>query len=134
MAISTVQDNHINVTIPRDLVRGVFARKHVHRLLLLLADRDEPVRYSEARDALELHPQQFQRAVEGLERFGLLRIRAPADLNKPHAERTYYVHLELTVLGEFCAELWDRFEADYDALVEEWDMLPGLFETEVSPA
>lgn len=113
------RDNHITVTIPARLLKDVFANEHARGLLLLLDQAEEPVRYSDARRSLDLHPQQFQRALDRLEDLGLLGMRAPADLNKGHAERDYYVFLELTGLGEFAADLWDRIDEGFSTLARE---------------
>lgn len=107
------------MTIPARLLRDVFANEHARGLLLLLSEADEPIRYSDARRRLELHPQQFQRALDRLEDLGLLGLKAPADLNKEHAERDYYVFLELTGLGTFAAELWDRIDQGFTSLARE---------------
>lgn len=110
--------NHKYVTIPPGLVRHVLGKERTLSLLTLLVDRDEPVRYSRARDALDLHPQQFQRTLDTLEEWGLVGLKAPADLNKPHAERDYYVFLELTELGRVCVELWHRINQEFDELAQ----------------
>ena len=112
-------DNHSYVTIPNALLRDVFGRQHTRALLLLLAGRSAPVRYSDARQELDLHPQQFQRTLDRLEELGLVGLRAPADLNKPHAKREYYVFLEATALGSFAAALWERINADFTRLARE---------------
>lgn len=107
------------MTIPVSLLRDIFGHEHSRELLLLVTDRGSHVRYSEARDELGLHPQQFQRALDRLEEYGLIGLRAPADLNEPDAERNYYVFLESTALGRFAATLWERMNADFSELARE---------------
>lgn len=110
------------MTIPPVILREVFGSEHPRALLLFLASREEPIRYSQARDELGLHPQQFQRALDRLEGFGLVGLKAPADLNDPEATRTYYVFLEPTSLGAFCAALWERINEDFSSLAREHDI------------
>lgn len=88
-------------------------------MLLLLAQQDAPLRYSQARDEMGLYPQAFQRALDRLEQRGLVGLRAPADLNRPHAKRDYHIVLETTALGAFCASLWDRINADFTELARQ---------------
>lgn len=104
------------VTIPSGLLRDILGRAHPRALLLALAEGEDPVRYSEARRELEMHPQQFQRALDALEDAGLLGLQAPDDLNRHDADRDYYVFLELTSIGRFCVALWERINEDYAAL------------------
>lgn len=115
----TRTDNHTLVTIPAALLREVFGNDDARTLLLHITQLDKPVRYSEARERLGLHPQEFQRALDRLEDYGLVGLRAPADLNKPHAKRDYYVFLEPTVLGSFAASLWERMNANFAQLAKE---------------
>ncbi len=110
------------MTIPILLLKEVLANDGARELLLLLENHKKPLRYSEARKMLGLHPQQFQRSLERLEDHGLVGIRAPSDLNKPHAGRTYYIFLENTALGSFAAELWQRFNTNYAQLAKEHNL------------
>lgn len=115
------QDNHEYVTIPSGLLREVYGRDRVRDLLLLIKEH-EGIRYSEARRALDLHPQQFQRALDRLEKHGLVGLKAPAALNNPEAERDYHVLLELTGLGDFCVDLWESMNEGYDTLLQHRDV------------
>lgn len=113
-------DNHMIVTIPVELVREVLGRDHPRHLLLHLAEAADPVRYSEARRDLGLHPQQFQRALDTLEENGLVGLEAPDDLNADDADRDYYVFLEPTGLGSLVADLWERMNQEFSALAREY--------------
>ncbi|MGQ0535087.1 MAG: hypothetical protein ACT4PT_03340 [Methanobacteriota archaeon] len=106
------------MTIPTPLLRDVFGNEHARTLLIMLTKRGQ-VRYSAARDEMGLHPQEFQRALDRLEAYGLIGFRAPADVNKPHAKREYAVFVEATALGSFCADLWERMNADFVKLARE---------------
>lgn len=119
--LNTKEDNHGYVTIPSGLLREVYGRDRVRDLLLLIKHH-EGIRYSEARRTLDLHPQQFQRALDRLETRGLVGMKAPAALNNPDAKRDYHVVLELTGLGEFCADLWESMNEGYDALLQHRDV------------
>lgn len=110
------------VTIPSYLLRDVFGNEHARTLLLELTGEEEPVRYSEMRRRLDLHPQQFQRALDRLEDHGLVGLSAPDDPDKPHAKRRYRVFLEPTGLGRFCTALWDRMNADFTRLAKEHEI------------
>jgi DNA-binding IclR family transcriptional regulator len=118
MTIYDPGDNHTLVTIPPRLLRDVFGNEHALALLLHIAEARKPVRYTVARQALGMHPQQFQRALHRLEEFALVGLRAPADLNRPEAKRTYYVYLELTALGSFHAALWHQMARGYTTLAK----------------
>lgn len=107
------------VTIPGFLLRDIFGNEHARALLLYLTAEGEPMRYADSRRQLGLHPQQFQRALDRLESHGLVGLRAPDDVDKDHAERSYPVFLEATALGAFCADLWERMNADFSRLAAE---------------
>ena len=107
------------VTIPGFLLRDVFGNDYTRALLLQLTAEGEPMRYADSRRRLGLHPQQFQRALDRLESHGLVGLRAPADVTKDHVERSYPVFLEPTALGVFCADLWERMNADFSKLAAE---------------
>lgn len=102
--------------IPSPLLE-VFADESAKSLLLLLAAEKKPVRYSEARERLKLHPQTFQRALDRLKDFALVQVRTPRETEKPHAERAYVVHLEISILGEFAADLWRQINQDLNELM-----------------
>lgn len=97
------------VTIPDALLRGVLGNPHARGLLELLAGREEPIRYSEARDALGLHPEAFQRALGRLETFALVQMRAPEQAGRKPAS----VHLEASSRGRKLAKAWQRMQAEY---------------------
>lgn len=109
----------MSVTMPSFLLRDIFGNEHARALLLHLAEQAEPIPYSESRRRLRLHPQQFQRALDQLESHGLVGLTAPDDIDKEHAQRRYRVFLEPTALGTFCADLWERMNADYSQLAAE---------------
>lgn len=101
------------VTIPEVLVRGVLGNAHARSLLELLTDRDDPIRYSEARETLSLHPEAFQRALTRLETFALVQIRAPSE--EGAASRRPVVLLEASRRGRKLAEAWRRLQEAWSA-------------------
>lgn len=123
------RDNHIFVTIPVPVLRDVLGRDHPRNLLLHVAESEDPPRYSAARRNLDLHPQQFQRALDTLEENGLVGLRAPDNLNSDHADRDYHVVLELTAMGALVADLWDRMNTAFSDLAQEHGVPEGALAT-----
>lgn len=90
-------------------MRDVFSREHPDALLHLLSDSQDPLFYTEARDALGLRPEEFKRALRALEKWALVQLRAVPRAERPDDRRR--VRLELTTLGKAVAILHARVDA-----------------------
>lgn len=95
------------------LLRDVFGSDPARDLLLLLAHEERPIRYSEARRRLQVHPQAFQRALETLEEYALLGLRV--DPAAPPVSTRQPVLLEATGSARFLADVWGRWSRQYEA-------------------
>lgn len=98
-------------------MKDVFTRKGPDELFHLLADAEEPLQYTEARDALGHHPQEFKRALSALEKWGLVQIRAVPRDQRPDDRRR--VRLELTALGWAVVRLHARIDEAWREIAQE---------------
>jgi len=96
------------------VVRDVFAREHPDALLHLLSAADRSLLYTEARDALRLRPEEFRRALNSLERWGLVQLRAVPRRERPDERRR--VRLELTALGRAVSHLHDEMDSSWQRI------------------
>jgi predicted ArsR family transcriptional regulator len=110
--------------LPTPIFREVFGSENARRLLLLLVSRGEPVRYSQARDALSMHPQAFQRAMETLEEYALIGFRAP----KENGSGKNRVYLEATHTAQFLADLWETWDRAYSRAAQKDDLASAALE------
>jgi DNA-binding transcriptional ArsR family regulator len=83
-------------------VMEVLADEKARDLLRAIAHSEEPIRYSQVREQLGMHPQEFQRALERREDYALVLGRAP------RLEGRRMVLLEATTLGRLVADYWER--------------------------
>lgn len=111
MVLLPRKDNHIHVTLPKGVIRDVFARDHPDALLHLLASKEEPPLYTHARDTLGLRPEEFLRALEQLEKWGLVHLRVLRPKERPDQRRR--VSLELTLLGRAVVRFHDEMDASW---------------------
>ncbi|MHB8586708.1 MAG: hypothetical protein ACYDDF_12855 [Thermoplasmatota archaeon] len=112
----------------------VIANPPQNALLRVLAEAGHPLRYSEARRAIDAHPQEFQRALRALENRALVVLRAPVrpdDRRKPRGERRHVVFLELSVLGDLVADLSTEFGKAFQGVTQAHHVPPALL---VSPS
>lgn len=104
------------------LVRDVFAREHPDSLLHLLSAAEEPLLYTQARDALRLRPEEFKRALGRLERWGLVQLRVVPRRERPDDRRR--VRVELTALGRAASHLHDEMDASWLRIAEQEGLAP----------
>lgn len=95
------------------LMKDVFGNQKTADLLGLLAGAKAPLRYSDARRELALRPQEFQRALNALEAYALVQLRADRKVSPKNA-----VFLEATLLGRILAEARAKMDKDVAALAK----------------
>lgn len=111
------QNSHNSVTLPKGVMKDVFSRRAPDELFHLLADAEDPLQYTEARDALGHHPQEFKRALRALEKWGLVQIRAVPRDERPDDRRR--VRLELTALGWAVVRLHARIDQAWREIAQD---------------
>lgn len=111
------QNGHNSVTLPKGVMKDVFSRRSPDELFHLLADAEEPLQYTEARDALGHHPQEFKRALSALEKWGLVQVRAVPREERPDDRRR--VRLELTALGWAAVRLHARIDQAWKEIAQD---------------
>lgn len=105
------------VTLPSGVMKEVFSRRAPDELFHLLSDAEEPLLYTEARDALGHHPQEFKRALRALEKWGLVQLRTVPRSERPDDRRR--VRLELTELGHAAARLHERIDEAWREIAQD---------------
>jgi hypothetical protein len=88
--------------VPAPLIKNVFGNEHARALLLLLEGSRTPIRYSHAREQLDLQPEEFRRALKALQDFSMVQYRAPRISDAPKNA----VFIELSIMGRLFADLW----------------------------
>lgn len=115
--------NHKTVTLPAGVVRDVFAKQHPDRLLHLLAETDEPLLYTHAREGLDLHAEQFARALRSLEKWGLVQLRVVPKRERPDGRRR--VQIQLTALGRAVVRLHGAVDREWQKIAREESLNDG---------
>lgn len=106
--------------VPAVILKEVFGNVRTRDLLLLLEASPVPVRYSAARAELGFRPEEFQRALSGLQKFVMVQYRAPLEVpaegSRPPRNAVY---LELTMLGKLFASLYHKMNDELIELMEQ---------------
>ena len=105
----------MSAQVPAPIIKHVFGSESARRLLLLLEESAAPVRYSHARQTLNMHPEEFRRALKALQDFSMVQYRAP----RVGDEAKNAVFLEVSILGRLFAALWREMNNDLAKLMAE---------------
>lgn len=100
--------------VPTGWMHDVYGNPHARSLLEVLGHKGI-LRYSEARAAVDLRPPEFQRALEKLERHGLIQYRAPAETGTSRQA----VYIELSRLGLVAFALETRLDRQIERVFAE---------------
>lgn len=110
--------------LPSGWMRDVYGNEDARGLMDLVGAKG-PTRYADARRNMGLRPAEFQRAIEKLERHGLLQVRAPTPAGGPGRQ---VVFLELSGLGRIAHDVGKTIDASLGKVLEAQGVPPKLAE------